>query len=79
MFSVTVTSLLIAVPILWALRAFYRLFLHPLAAIPGPRWAAITSMYGGWYDLRAGTDYTRKIIKLHEQYGEQARCRLYVR
>lgn len=55
------------------LRSIYRLYFHPLASIPGPKWAALTSMYGAYYDLPIETSYTRKIIELHDQYGPVVR------
>jgi hypothetical protein len=49
---------------------FYRLFLHPLARFPGPRLAAISRWYEGYYDVVLGGQYTAKIAKLHKIYGE---------
>ncbi len=51
------------------LRAFYRVTLHPLAKFPGPKLAAISSLYQAWYDLRSGTSYIFKFAELHEKYG----------
>ncbi|SPO04666.1 related to cytochrome P450 CYP3/CYP5/CYP6/CYP9 subfamilies [Cephalotrichum gorgonifer] len=47
----------------------YRLFFHPLARFPGPRLAAITRLYEGYYDLYQNGQYTFKIAELHKQYG----------
>ena len=49
--------------------AFYRLFLHPLARFPGPRLAAISRWYEGYYDPYLGGQYTPKILDMHKQYG----------
>lgn len=49
--------------------AFYRLYLHPLARFPGPRLAAISTWYEGYYDIYQGGQYTFKIAQLHKQYG----------
>jgi hypothetical protein len=50
--------------------AFYRLFLHPLARFPGPRLAAISRWFEGYYDVVRGGQYTIKIAELHKKYGE---------
>lgn len=48
----------------------YRLFLHPLASIPGPRLAATTNLYQVFLYFRGGRweegDYQ---MRLHEKYG----------
>ena len=48
---------------------FYRLFLHPLARFPGPKLAAITLWYEGYYDVIQNGQYTFKIVELHKKYG----------
>jgi hypothetical protein len=47
----------------------YRLYLHPLASFPGPRLAAVTSWYEGYYEIVKNGQYSRKISKLHDEYG----------
>ncbi|KAH8594870.1 cytochrome P450 [Bisporella sp. PMI_857] len=49
--------------------AYWRLYLSPIAHIPGPRLAAVTLWYEAYYDLILGGKYTFKIIELHKQYG----------
>ncbi|KAI1137268.1 cytochrome P450 [Hypoxylon sp. FL0543] len=49
--------------------AFYRLFLHPLARFPGPKLAAVTRWYEGYYDVIQNGQYTFKIGELHKKYG----------
>jgi hypothetical protein len=47
----------------------YRLYLSPIAKIPGPKLAAVTYLYEYYYDgIKAGT-YTSEIAKMHEIYG----------
>lgn len=49
--------------------AVYRLYLSPVAKIPGPRLAALTFWYQFYYDVIKRGQYTRKIVDLHQQYG----------
>jgi hypothetical protein len=48
----------------------YRLYLHPLAKFPGPKLAAVTSFYEGYFEIVLKGQYSRQISKLHDQYGE---------
>lgn len=50
--------------------AVYRLYLHPLARFPGPRLAAVTSWYEGYYEIVQNGQYSRQISKLHDKYGK---------
>jgi hypothetical protein len=47
----------------------YRLSLHPLAKFPGPRIAAVTSLYEGYFEIVKKGHFSRQISKLHDQYG----------
>ncbi|KAI2628686.1 putative cytochrome P450 [Hypoxylon sp. NC1633] len=47
----------------------YRLFLHPIAAFPGPKLAAATVWYEFFYDGIKRGQYTFKIQEMHEKYG----------
>ncbi|KAI0144373.1 cytochrome P450 [Xylariaceae sp. FL1272] len=49
--------------------AIRRLFLHPLAHIPGPRLAALTWWYEFYFDAIQPGQYVFKIQKLHKRYG----------
>ncbi len=73
------TELLLSLTILqlgWlAYGIVYRLFLSPLATIPGPRLAALTSWYEIYYDMVEPGKYVWKIKRLHEEYG---RCTMDV-
>lgn len=54
--------------------AVYRLYISPLAKVPGPKLAALTQYYEMYYDLVSGGggNYTRRIKKMHETYGTYA-------
>ena len=58
-----------AVMIYLVLRTIYRLTIHPLAGFPGPRLAALTSMYAGSYDIPYGSSFCKELPGLHEKYG----------
>lgn len=61
---------IISVQLGWGLViAIYRLYLHPLAKIPGPRLAASTFWYEFYYDVILPGRYVWKIKDLHERYG----------
>lgn len=47
----------------------YRLLLSPLAKIPGPKLAALTSWYEFYYDVIEPGQYVWKIRDLHAEYG----------
>lgn len=47
----------------------YRLTFHPLAHFPGPRLAALTNLYGAFYDLSETRSYIKEMPALHEKYG----------
>ena len=52
----------------------YRLTLHPLSKFPGPKRAAVSNLYGGYFDLVTDQSFVEKIRKLHEQYGPIVRA-----
>ncbi|KXT12271.1 hypothetical protein AC579_2041 [Pseudocercospora musae] len=47
----------------------YRLLLHPLSSIPGPKLAALTWWYEIYYDVCLPGQYNFKILSLHKKYG----------
>ena len=47
----------------------YRLFLHPLAKVPGPKLAAISGLYMAYYDLVMLGGMVEQLEVLHEKYG----------
>ncbi|KAI0118668.1 cytochrome P450 [Nemania sp. FL0031] len=56
-----------------AITALYRLYLSPLAKIPGPRLAALTEWFECYYDVVLPAQYVFKIKELHAQYGPVVR------
>ena len=51
----------------------YRIYLSPLANIPGPKLAAATLWYQFYYDVIQAGRYTWKIRELHDIYGKPQR------
>jgi hypothetical protein len=48
----------------------YQLLLHPLRKFPGPKLAALTTWYEGYYDAIASKGrFTFKLKDLHDAYG----------
>ncbi|PPJ54832.1 hypothetical protein CBER1_07844 [Cercospora berteroae] len=56
-----------------AVRTIYRLFLSPLAQVPGPRLAAVSQLYELYFDLAKGGRLPWKIQELHDEYGPVVR------
>ncbi|CAK7235054.1 hypothetical protein SBRCBS47491_009159 [Sporothrix bragantina] len=54
-------------------RSVYRLYFHPLAKVPGPRLAALTTWYCAYYDVYLGGQYLWAIRDMHAQYGPVVR------
>ena len=61
----------------WLLYLFslgiYRLWLSPIAHLPGPKLAALTQYYEFYYDIVLGGQYTFKILEMHNKYGPVVR------
>lgn len=51
--------------------AVYRLYLSPLAKIPGPKLAALSFWYECYYDVILPGRYTWKLEELHNTYGKR--------
>ena len=54
----------------------YRLFLSPLAKVPGPWVAAATGWYEFYWDCLMQGQYVFKIEEMHEKYGLSPRTSL---
>jgi hypothetical protein len=48
----------------------YRLYLHPLSHIPGPRAAAATDLYKTYFNATGGSKFYLQIEKLHQKFGK---------
>lgn len=69
------TLFLFGLIVVWlAVEAARRLFLGPLAHIPGPRLTALTSWYEFYYDVIKPGQYVWKIKDLHAEYGGSTSC-----
>ncbi|KAF3384403.1 Trichodiene oxygenase [Penicillium rolfsii] len=55
--------------VLGLLTVIYRLYVHPLAGFPGPKFAAATFLYEFYYDVVKGGMYIWEIERMHEKYG----------
>ncbi|KAL3452060.1 putative benzoate 4-monooxygenase cytochrome P450 [Aspergillus insuetus] len=53
----------------FAIIAIYRVTIHPLAHIPGPRLAGITYLYEWYHDIYHIGRFPWKLRELHEKYG----------
>lgn len=71
----TTQQLLVLFLLFSLVRAIYRLTLHPLSSFPGPRLAAMTSMYAASYDLPFETSFSKMMPQLHDKYGPVVRTR----
>jgi hypothetical protein len=50
--------------------AIWRLYLSPVAKLPGPWFAALTFWNEFYYDVVLGGRYTWKLEEYHQRYGE---------
>ena len=53
---------------------FYRLYLHPLHKIPGPKIAAATYWYEFYQDVILDGHYFKEYAQLHARYGGSHVC-----
>lgn len=48
----------------------YRIYFSPLSKFPGPKLAAATLFYEGYYDLVKDGQYPWRIREMHQKYGK---------
>ncbi|KAF7558353.1 hypothetical protein G7046_g5793 [Stylonectria norvegica] len=71
LFSQALLAAIVSTAILLAATAVYRLVFHPLSAVPGPRWAAVSNF---WYAYQIRNGRTVQLGKtLHRRYGPVVR------
>jgi hypothetical protein len=51
-----------------------RLFLHNLRGFPGPKLAAVTSLYKTYYEVFKGGELLQHLMELHKVYGVSHLC-----
>ena len=64
-----VTMILALSVILATVLVLYRLYLSPLASIPGPKFAAATRWYEFYYDCVLPGKFFLEIERMHQSYG----------
>ncbi|KAL2425367.1 Cytochrome P450 monooxygenase sdnE [Exophiala dermatitidis] len=67
--SYPITSLLVAYITYLAGLVVYRLYFHPLAKFPGPKYAAISRWHEFYYEVVKKGQFTFKVQELHRKYG----------
>ena len=68
--TVLVVGFLIVSILYFSALAVYRLYFSPLSKFPGPKLAAVTYLFEGYYDVVKRGKYTFKIRDLHAEYGD---------
>lgn len=67
--SYPVTSLAIGYVLYLLGLVVYRLYFHPLARFPGPKYAAISRWHEFYYEVVKQGQFTFKIQDYHQKYG----------
>jgi hypothetical protein len=71
--SISILPLFAAILAYLVARSIHRIAFYPLARFPCPMLAAITSMYGGWYNLRIEPSFCKQNPTLQDKYGPNIR------
>lgn len=64
---------LVGVLFYFAVKTIYRLFFHPLRNFPGPKLAAATSAYEGYFNVIKTGMFIWELERLHNVYGKTPR------
>jgi hypothetical protein len=72
MLSHIILGVLSACLIQYLCKIIYRLWFSPLAGFPGPKLAAITSLYEFYFDFIKKGKYCFEIERLHQVHGKNA-------
>jgi hypothetical protein len=68
--SIALPAIIASIIVSWFVAvAVDRLWLNPLARIPGPRLAALTGLYEFYYECILGGKYIFEIQRMHQHYG----------
>ena len=70
--TLSIASLVLLSFLVWYIqRLIYNIYFHRLAKFPGPKLAAASRWYEGYYDnlVADGGQYMYKVDRLHEEYG----------
>ena len=68
--SVALPAIIACIVVSWFVAlAVDRLWLNPLARIPGPRLAALTGLYEFYYECILGGKYIFEIERMHQRHG----------
>lgn len=71
LFASAFSYVAVALIVFLTAKIVYRLKFHPLASFPGPKLAAMTDLYGAFFDLRStNLPYVKMLPALHVQYGQ---------
>jgi hypothetical protein len=58
--------------VLFLATTIFRVFFHPLSSIPGPKLAALSSLYEFYFDCLLEGKFIFEIRRLHEVHGSSA-------
>lgn len=70
-----IEQILLLAGLLIVVKYLYRVTLDPLARFPGPKLAALTSLYAMSYDLSGHDPLVKHLKTLHDKYGPIVRVR----
>ena len=54
----------------------YRLYFHPLSKFPGPKLAAVSTLYRAYFQMWRDGDHVAQATRLHETYGRYLTLKL---